>query len=455
MKSGNQIILLRPDDHGSGPDTSWIEQLAHNLKLASDRYGADLSGIRLLSAKEKDAGQFLQSAPAIILIYHESYLGDAGFVKLVEKELFRKGDTRKVIMITASPPHREAFGGRGMGLASFGLFGPDGIFNESSPSYWSVLLDIVQDLGNEGPADRGIIYLAHTEPDILEIYHALRRELKARGFRIVPGAEFSAHPKELKALVQKDIEGARLAIHLLGDEYGKPVGEGSVSISELQVRVIGEYLKDLEKDDALSVQTSIDRLIWVDPDFNPKDKRQADFVEELKRNIEKLHRTEIIQNPLELFKTLVVKKLKEEDTLEQEEGKTIHGKGSGVYIIHQKSDEKAVVGLADDLTSKGLVISRLDYSGAHESLLREHKLYLRNCDASLIYYGNANRPWLRSKIMDLLKSPGYGRNKPLVLKQILTTGEDRLDDFIYPGGFEVDRETDPGKTVAVLLKQLK
>ena len=175
-------------------------------------------------------------------------------------------------------------------------------------------------------------------------------------------------------------------------------------------------------------------------------------MEELKRNIEKLHRTEIIQNPLELFKTLVIKKLRGEDTrlttAESSDGKA-------VYIIHQKSDENGAGKLAKSITGEGVNVGMLNFSGPRENLLRDHKKYLRSCDAVLIYYESQNRPWLRAKVMDLQKAPGYGRTKTLKGKHLLSAGKDKLDDFSIPGEISMEMETDQGKTLTILLKHLQ
>jgi hypothetical protein len=43
---------------------------------------------------------------------------------------------------------------------------------------------------------------------------------------------------------------------------------------------------------------------------------------------------------------------------------------------------------------------------------------LRICDALLIYQGRASEGWLRMKLRELLKLPGYGRTTPLLSKAV-------------------------------------
>ncbi len=56
-------------------------------------------------------------------------------------------------------------------------------------------------------------------------------------------------------------------------------------------------------------------------------------------------------------------------------------------------------------------------------MIREdHVENLKMCNAAIIYYGNANEIWLRSKTRDFLKVNGYGREKPLSVKAIYIGG---------------------------------
>ena len=462
MKPGNRIVLLRPDHLQSGPSNEWILQFVNNLERVSDRYNASVDDIRVLTPKDKDARQLLRTCDVMLVILHQSFFSDSAYSKFIENEITEIGEAEsKLILISTSPGNQEALNGKLKKFRSFSFYGSrahegaSDFIHETEPAYWSILLDLVLDLGQTRDSGASIIYLAQTEIDINSSRDIIRRELVEHGYRVVPDIDLISHQKDMKSFIQINVDQSRLAIHLLGNHYGDIVKDESRSISELQVRYIGEYLETVEKDKTLSSQSRINRLIWIDPEFNPSDKRQGDFVEDLKRNIEKLYRTEIIQNPLELFKSLVIKRLKEEDHLAAGNGEDGQAGRKQVYIIHHNSDEQDAGKLASRISAEGISISMLDYSGSNKNLLQEHKRNLRICDASVIYYGVRNRPWLQSKIMDLLKAPGYGRTKPLELRQLLATGEDTLDDISIPREIILERATDPGKALLSLIKHLK
>ena len=48
---------------------------------------------------------------------------------------------------------------------------------------------------------------------------------------------------------------------------------------------------------------------------------------------------------------------------------------------------------------------------AGEKLTEYHRKNLKECDAALIYYGNADEPWVRKNLEDLEKAYGYGREE--------------------------------------------
>ena len=61
-------------------------------------------------------------------------------------------------------------------------------------------------------------------------------------------------------------------------------------------------------------------------------------------------------------------------------------------------------------------------SGTDAEILEDHKDNLLLCDAVLIYHGRASEGWLRMKLRELLKLPGYGRTTPLLEKAIYMGG---------------------------------
>ncbi len=69
--------------------------------------------------------------------------------------------------------------------------------------------------------------------------------------------------------------------------------------------------------------------------------------------------------------------------------------------------------------------------GDSTEVAQYHRDSLVNCDATLIYYGNTNQLWLRLKMMDLLKAPGWGRTKPLLAKAVYASAPETSEKLRF------------------------
>jgi len=58
------------------------------------------------------------------------------------------------------------------------------------------------------------------------------------------------------------------------------------------------------------------------------------------------------------------------------------------------------------------------FEGEDKQLRLDHQDNLIACDAVMIYYGEGNELWMRSKHRELMKIAGYGRTTPLQCKGV-------------------------------------
>jgi hypothetical protein len=78
-------------------------------------------------------------------------------------------------------------------------------------------------------------------------------------------------------------------------------------------------------------------------------------------------------------------------------------------------------------------------------VIEDHKETLKECDATLIYFGSGNEFWFRSKLMDLRKATAWGRKRPWLCKGIYLAApkKEYKDDLktreairLNPAGYE-------------------
>jgi hypothetical protein len=130
-----------------------------------------------------------------------------------------------------------------------------------------------------------------------------------------------------------------------------------------------------------------------------------------------------LQTSIEDLKLRVLEKLKPPAKAVVPQQPTDEANGvKQVYLICDNRDAGDVKPIDDYLYEQGFEVinSAVISEGADAALA--HRESMVNCDAALIYYGNANQMWLRSKLWDLQKAKGWGRTSPLSAKAVYVTG---------------------------------
>jgi len=325
--------------------------------------------------------------------------------------------------------------------------------SEAERSYWLKLVDmsydiyqILEKLGSTKkvvkdttPKER-TVYLASTGVDILIQRDIIKRELLRHGYRVLPEQSLPKEAKLLEAMVKSDLEKCRLSIHLIGEDYGyKPKGS-ELSIVDMQNKIASDYmLKVIAHNKKSAEREAFSRLIWLSPDMVNVSERQKIFIEDLKTDAAAVEEAEVLQITLQELKSIVREELltggrfktRDHYAREDEESKS----GKMIYLICDKSDAEAAQPIVKALKATGCEVMTSLFEGDLIDLRYLHQENLRRCDASLIYFGKANHQWIKAKLQDLLKAPGFGRIKPLKAKAIYVAGEARVkaDEFREEG----------------------
>lgn len=267
----------------------------------------------------------------------------------------------------------------------------------ASPSAGTVLGD------SSAPA----VYLAETTYDLSEQRDKIKRELQQRGHQVLPDKELPLRGPAIQEAVREYLKRSRLSVHLVGEYYGIiPEMESERSIIRLQ-----EELAVERGDDA-----GFSRLIWMPPGLQPKDERQQKFIAELQNGFTTHNGSELLQVKLEDLKTIIQTKL-----TQKPKPAAVVGDEAGaasIYLICDQQDVDAVEPLRNYLFERGCEVTLPLLDGNESEVLQDHKENLLLCDALLIYQGRASEGWLRMKLRELLKLPGYGRTAALLGKAV-------------------------------------
>lgn len=319
---------------------------------------------------------------------------------------------------------------------------------QSDKLYWEKLDDLANDIsgfldnlecmdlskttnspGTKGAASKKEtvkIYLAESSYETKEFRDSLRRELQDSGYQIYPDKQLPLIEPVLVENVSSFLKETELSVHLIGENYGI-VPEGThKSIVEIQNEIAS----------AASAASNLQRLIWMPEGFSPKEERQQSFVNKLNEGKDGISGADLIFSSLEDFKGIMTDKIaaiekakiKLEDKKEKEkEPATLATQNNGggsriVYLICDMLDLDEIKPLEDYLFDNGCEVMIPIFEGEESQIREDYIENLKMCDAAIIFFGNANEIWLRSKTRDFLKISGYGREKPLTVKAVYLAG---------------------------------
>ncbi|MCG8409895.1 MAG: hypothetical protein MI739_01255 [Bacteroidales bacterium] len=261
------------------------------------------------------------------------------------------------------------------------------------------------------------IFFAETSFDQEQSRSYLIREFKRKGYSVVPERTLSNDVLEFSEQVQDLMEKSILSIHILGNHYAPQLDNLEVSKIELQNDIFSEIVE---------TNSAIQRLVFIPPDFKPKTDKQRNYIDSFMQNIELHKNTEIIQTPLEDFKAIIQKRL-EAVIGNSDKDDEIKNENSSIYIISDDSEAKELKTLKKLLNEQNIDVIEIQQNKNKIELINLHQRNLAYCDGVIISYSSKNEQWLKSKLRDIVKSPGVGRIKPFLLKAIFTKSADEIE----------------------------
>ncbi len=245
------------------------------------------------------------------------------------------------------------------------------------------------------------VFLAESSYDLGAESAALRRELEQFGHTVLPESPLSYAPdyaQRARALLRE----CRLSVHPMGKQYGViPEGEDR-SVVAVAYEVAQE--ETVRRPDFV-------RLPWIPPGMTPTDQRQQAFVRSLQDD------PRLLVTSLENFKTNIKTVLSAAHDGQHQ----IRPPAAtpAIYFICDPIDADSSLPIEDFLFAQGLEITRSLAAGDERELRRDHEENLKSCDAAIIYHGLTTPAWLRSKLRDLQKAFGYGRQRPFRARAVV------------------------------------
>ena len=278
------------------------------------------------------------------------------------------------------------------------------------------------------------IYIAEATSDLDDKLAELRRDLKDRGYLVLPAGDLPYRKTAYVDKVRECLKQSALSIHLVGSAYGLvPEGE-TKSNAWLQ--------HDLAMERG-AAGANFMRFIWTPGDAQPTDERQQRFLNYLREDAGVQNGADLLNGKFEDLKTVIHEKLAElakQEAAQASQPQPPSGAPASdsarrssdeplcVYVICGRSDRKSpsLVALRKHLIGQGYEPILPAESEDEGKALRMHIENLELCDACLIYYGNDSPEWFDAKLSDLRKFL-RGRKRPVVAKAIYIAPEPNDD----------------------------
>lgn len=267
------------------------------------------------------------------------------------------------------------------------------------------------------------VYLAETGEDLIHQRDMIKRELIRHGYKVFPEHALPLELNQLKDVIYRDLAFCEFVIHMIGDDYGKLLENEARSVVDIQNVVVTEYTREKEKAGRLH------KLIWLKPEQDHLTERQKVFIENLRSDAESLENAEVVQISIQELKNLIRYELSEafqQSGHSHSFGDDSNSGADSIYLIYDQADASKCRELAETVKSMGMNVIFSDFEGDIIALRNIHQEKLVECDASIIYMGESKGEWMQTKLLDILKSPGFGRTKPMKATAVVVNEEEEV-----------------------------
>lgn len=454
MDNNLNIFIAYDEIDNSGPSYSgikWVDQLCAYINKAAEELNGQPLPIRRIEELDPKIVNESDVYMLLTVISEESQTSEtlisqlAIFDNLVasNKEL---SERCKIIKICKSPVKYQLQPESIRNLEPYEFFYKetytdnnylDGETHDKFTSnYWIQISGLVYQVfeffyeakhGAKRPEQQNI-YLANCSHDLVTYRQIIKRELVRDGYKVLPAKTYPDDMVLAKKMIAKDIEACKLSIHLIG-AYSEENLYQSFTLSDLQFQIASAHQN-----------AEFRKLIWTSQEVEFFDEEQNSFFEYVKRDSENKENSDILQSTLEELKATVKTILNRDERkqiTESPEQKKPRSAKPNLYLVYDFIDRESGEKLAGCLNKLDFNVSTpafdTDYIQARE-IQKEH---LKNFDVALVFLENSSDKWLMMKLMELMKSPGLGRIKPVCVKLLISDEAGFVPEKI--GNFMVDQ----------------
>ncbi len=298
---------------------------------------------------------------------------------------------------------------------------------QTEQNFWFKIVDLAFDMKNVLNALSGeiqqskiarTVFLADVCTEQIRNRNIIRRELIQHGYKILPDRLLSTNPLMQKGEIVDYLSQSILSIHIIGEEYGPTFKKSTLSYVDLQNKVAAEYYERTLKDKEDTRNFS--RILWLPPNLEIKNERQQEYVQQLKHDSEALAGADVLETPIEVLKSTIQKQCETnaQKNIKQNQKKKRKKEEKDIYIVYEKNDENNAFPIIQWFKNKNFPVALPLFKGEKMKIIDTHRKNLIKAQGILIVFNSNNYNWLKSKLLDILKAPGYGKTNQFLARAI-------------------------------------
>ncbi len=261
------------------------------------------------------------------------------------------------------------------------------------------------------PAARRSVYLAETSFALDDERSQVRRDLEARGVRVLPEGDLPVrHPLQFRQAVNEALAQCDLSVHMVAPD------RSLVLPGELHDTVYLQNQMAAER----CTRSDLTRLIWIPEGLTPgeDDTLQRQFITMLHCDPEAQKNAEVLTNPVHALIARIHETLRKLDEPKKRPAPALSR--SLIYLIAHTDDGPMAEPLRETLFDSGCEVrdALSDPNATEKEIFESHKMNLIDCDAAIVCFGKAGEFWMRSQQSDAQKAIGWREGKPMKARAI-------------------------------------
>jgi TIR domain len=255
-------------------------------------------------------------------------------------------------------------------------------------------IGILDTAGEERPRGPSV-YLGATGWDRESDRKLLQAELSNKDCLVFPREDLSPHEEQCEAEIAKMLGESKLVIQIVGNLPGMvPVGPSQKSVDILQNELAIKQFRE----------RGIRRVVWLPPGTQSANPQHQEFLTALTRNDAVQLGADVVNGDIETFKSAVLAALEKIKAQEAATAASIPTRGNMVYIICDQHDAKATIDLWKLLEGRGFEPRLPLFKGDAGKIRSQNDQLLKDCSATLIYYGAGDCAWYENQLAEIRKA---------------------------------------------------